>query len=89
MTPDQLRRAIRAELHAARCRDADHSELRLWTDARALDDRITEAGHPPKHPTSWGTSPEKLAYRAARRGVFSPSNTSGDSECQPTPGSAQ
>lgn len=80
MTPDQFR-SIRAELHAARCRDGDHSEARLWGDARQLDARMTEAGHPPKHPTSWGTSPDELARRTARRGVFSPAMLAADPEC--------
>jgi hypothetical protein len=58
MIADQLRRAIRAELHTARCRDKDHGELRLWQDARDLDSRMVAAGFEPKHATSWGTAPE-------------------------------
>jgi hypothetical protein len=80
MTPDQLRRSIRAELHAARCADGDHSELRLWMDARQLDERMAAAGFAPKHPTTWGTSPAKLAYDASRRAGRCPSNAAGGSE---------
>lgn len=63
---DSLRRQIRAELHAQRCLDHDHSELRLWNDARELDRRMADAGHHPTHPTTWGTNPTRLAYRNAR-----------------------
>lgn len=57
MTPDQTRRTVRAELHKARCIDNDHSEERLWRDARTLDARLTEMGQP--HPYSWwGTKPK-------------------------------
>ena len=85
MNIDQLRRSTRAELHAARCRDGDHSERRLWDDARELDARMTEAGYPPKHPTSWGTSPKNLertaarsALRAANKGAVSPPQAESD-----------
>lgn len=67
MTRDQLRRSIRAELQAARCRDGDQSEVRLWHDARKLDARMTEAGFPPGHPTTWGTNPATVAYGEAYR----------------------
>jgi len=72
LTADQYRRQIRAKLHQARIRDGDQGEARLWIDARVLDQRMTALGHPPPHPTTWGTSPDKLAYRAARRRVPSP-----------------
>lgn len=56
-TPDQQRRAIRRELHAARCADGDHTEERLWRDARVLDRRMDELGLPHPH-TWWGTKPK-------------------------------
>jgi hypothetical protein len=68
MTPDQLRRQIRADLHSARCRDRDQSDSRLWNDARKLDRRMTEAGFPPAHPTTWGTNPARVAAQNARKG---------------------
>jgi hypothetical protein len=71
MTVDQHRRQIRANLHRARVGDGDHSELRLWQDARILDTRMTALGHPPPHPTTWGTSPARTAAAAARRGARS------------------
>lgn len=54
MTADQLRRQIRAELHAQRCLDHDHSGQRYYRDAIELDRRMTEAGFPPDYPTPWG-----------------------------------
>ena len=56
MTADQTRRAIRADLHAARCADGDHGEERMWRDARALDAKLAELGLPHPH-TWWGTKP--------------------------------
>lgn len=86
MTADQLRRSIRRELHVARCRDGDHGEARLWEDARELDRRMTEAGHPPERPTTWGTSPTIIARRAAGKAAFRLLGGAGagtdDPECQ-------
>ena len=36
-TEDQARRELRAELHAARCANNDHSTKRMRSDANALD----------------------------------------------------
>lgn len=60
MTADQYRRSIRAELHTRRCQDGDHTEARLWHDARELDRRMVEAGYSRKHATSWGSAPPGL-----------------------------
>ena len=68
MTADQHRRQIRAKLHQARIRDGDQSEATLWIGARTLDQRMAALGHPPPHPTTWGTSPARLAAAATRRG---------------------
>lgn len=57
LTPDQQRRAIRKELHIARCADNDHTEERLWRDARELDNRMTALGLIHPH-TWWGTKPK-------------------------------
>ena len=64
---DQYRRQIRADLHAKRCRDKDHSELRLWQDARTLDLLMTRKGFVVTVPTSWGTSPSETARSKARQ----------------------
>lgn len=57
MTPDQQRRSIRAELHSHRIADNDHTEERLWRDARTLDRRMAELALPHPH-TWWGTKPK-------------------------------
>ena len=72
MTADQYRRQVRADLHKKRCRDKDHSEARLWIDARTLDVLMTRKGFPVRHPTTWGTSPVEIAAREARRGASTP-----------------
>ena len=71
---DTVRRQIRRTLHQARGRDGEHGEARLWIDARTLDQRMTALGHPPAHPTTWGTNPLKIAAREAARRVRSPDN---------------
>jgi hypothetical protein len=88
MTADQLRRNIRMELHAARCRDGDQSPERYGEDAAALDSRMRAAGFEPAHPTTWGIKPahlrgEQNAALAAFRLLKSTNAASDDSECQP------
>jgi hypothetical protein len=93
MTADQVRRKIRMELHAARCRDGDQSPERYGEDAAALDSRMSAAGFEPKHPTTWGIKPahlrgEQNAGLAAFRLLESTNAQPDDSEYQPTPASA-
>ena len=76
MTPDQMRRSIRKELHAARCRDGDHSADRYFNDGRALDSRLTEAGAF-QHPSTWGMGSD--AQKGAGKSTIAPSD---DPECQ-------
>ena len=87
MTPDQLRRSIRKELHSERCQISNHSEERLWLDARILDTRLQEAGAF-QYETTWGTAPDwmkgpqnpALADFRLRKSTNAPSD---NSECQP------
>jgi hypothetical protein len=87
MTPDQLRRSIRLELHSERCRINNHSEERLWLDAQTLDRRLKEA-RAFQYETTWGTAPDWIkctqspqqADFCLRKSTNAPSD---DSECQP------
>ncbi len=87
MTPDQLRRSIRKELHEERCRITNQSEERLWLDAQTLDMRLKEAGAF-QYETTWGTAPDwmkgpqnpALANFRLRKSTIAPTD---DSECQP------
>ena len=78
VTADQYRRSIRADLHAKRCVDGDHSELRLWQDSRMRDLMMTRKGFPVTVPTTWGTSPAVIASRDARRGASTARGQSGE-----------
>lgn len=81
MTPDQLRRAIRMELHAVRCHDVDQSPERYYNDARELDRRMAEAGYEVKHPTTWSAGHAQEAKRPISR-MESASQHSGEAEYQ-------
>lgn len=41
MTFDQIRRELRGMFHKARVLDKDHSEMRMYNDARRLDHILT------------------------------------------------
>ena len=87
MTPDQLRRSIRKEMHSERCRISNHSDVRLWLDAQTLDMRLKEA-RAFRYETTWGTAPDwmkgpqnpALADFRLRKSTCPPSD---NSECQP------
>lgn len=50
---DQVIRALRAELHAARCKDKNHSVQRMRDDAQALDLDLWHLGILTRR-TTWG-----------------------------------
>ncbi len=82
-------RTVRAELHAARCRDKEQTELRLWNDARELDRRMVAAGFEVKNPTLWGMSPAAWnARHAAQAQAGGTITTSDGPDCQPEPAAA-
>lgn len=50
---DQYRREVRRELFMKRQQDHDHSELRLFNDARELDSRLLSAGYDLAYTSEW------------------------------------
>ena len=50
---DQCRRQIRRELFIKRQADKDHSEARLFNDAKKLDALLVEAGYELLYLTEW------------------------------------
>jgi len=65
-TVDATIRELRAELHAERCKDKDHSDGRLFMDAQRLDLDLWLLGIPCKR-TTWGNDPDKLSAQQAAR----------------------
>ena len=66
-TVDATIRELRAELHAERCKDKDHSDARLFLDAQRLDLDLWLLGIQCER-TMWGNDPDKLvAQQAARK----------------------
>ena len=57
-TADQAIRGIRAELHAKRCKDKDHSPSRMRADAQALDLDLWHLGVLTKR-TTWSGFEQK------------------------------
>ena len=50
---DQCRRQIRRELFIKRQADKDHSETRLFNDAKKLDIQLIAAGYELEYQTEW------------------------------------
>lgn len=53
LTFDQCRREIRRELFLKRQQDNDHSEARLFSDAKKLDAQLIVSGYELAYPTQW------------------------------------
>ena len=50
---DQCRRNFRSELFIQRQADKDHSEARLFNDAKKLDAQLIATGHTLEYKTEW------------------------------------
>lgn len=50
---DQYRRQLRCELFKKRQQDKDHSEERLFSDAKKLDAQLISSGHQLVYPAEW------------------------------------
>lgn len=62
MTNDEIRRQLRRQLQAARCRDDDHSESRYAADALKLDQELKRLGAY-EYPTMWGSKATRIALK--------------------------
>lgn len=64
---DQYRRQIRRELFLKRHEDKDHSEARLFSDAKKLDARLIVAGYELIYPTEWAQTFNQKRYLKRRK----------------------
>ncbi len=63
-----IRRKLRADLHAARVQDGDQSDARYAKDAEWLDAELKRLGAY-AYPTTWGGGAARQALLNARQGT--------------------